>query len=386
VGGSVESDLEQGTDLEELDDNEWDTLVTNVVEVMRETDADQTLLSVNPNETNMGAREYRAIYQEFWYRLGTVILSHSQNTASNTNDDSETILFSSNRFQVEMMRELVTRITELVLVGQPDLRAGATMAIWQLSISCMERTIELQLKLQVASRQFKSANKSQSRKLQALQHSMDAWKRHMAELEEIVEGNIFQGVFIHRYRDSNPYIRGQSMETLSKLCLLRPDVFLRDKYLKYFGWMASDKVASVRVAALQGLLAPFAAASNTTNKPPIPITLTSMQNVSTKFLMRIVDCTEDSQSLEVQEMAMELLLRMLQHEFLDEWEDDNGWDQVNMKALDLNTSPKVRKDALYFILEQLPSFDSHEDDNRSTLSSVVGEKKQAERVEGIAAW
>jgi hypothetical protein len=83
---------------------------------------------------------------------------------------------------------------------------------------------------------------------------------------------------------------------------------------------------------------------------------------------------------------MELLLRMLQHEFLDEWEDDDGWDQVNLKALDPNTSPKVRKDALYFILEQLPSFDSHEDDNRSTLSSVVGEKKQAERVEGIAAW
>jgi cohesin complex subunit SA-1/2 len=370
--------LKEGTDLENLDDNEWDHLVTEVVEVMREMD--NPLLCANPHE---GAREYRAIYQEFWYRLGTVLLTHSQG--------GDATAFSSDRFQVEMVRELVARITELVLVGQPDLRAGATIAVLQLSVACMERTMELEQKLQVANRQYKAAGRNQNRKLQTLQHSMDAWKRHKAELEEIVEGPGFQGVFIHRYRDSNSHIRCMSLEALSQLTLLRPDLFLRDKYLKYFGWMASDKVAVVRVAALKGLLAPFEAVAkendNQTTKRPdsLIIDILGMKNVCTKFLNRIVDCTEDSQSSEVQETAMELLLTMLKEEFLDEWEDDNGWDQVNLKALDKNTTPKVRKDALYFILEQLDSFDTEDDDNKSQSMSV-SDKKQVERVEGIATW
>ena len=370
VGGSGETNLEDGTDLEEMDDSEWDSLVTEVVEVMREND--DPLLCANPKDC---AKEYRDIYREFWYRLGNVVLTHSQGGEA----------FTSNRFQVEMVRELVARITELVLVGQPDMRAGATIAVLQLAIACIERTIELDKKLQVATRQYKAAGKNQSRKLQTLQHSMDAWKRHKAELEEIVEGPVFQGVFIHRYRDSNPYIRQISLQALSQLTILRPDLFLRDKYLKYFGWMASDKVALVRLEALKGLYTPFQQAMWDKKNPKksgssLAVEIGSMQNVCTKFLNRIVDCTEDSGSMEVQETAMELLLAMLREEFLDEWDDDNGWDQVNLKSLDPNTTPKVRMNALYFILEQLDSFDADGD------SKSVSEKKQVEQIEGIASW
>jgi cohesin complex subunit SA-1/2 len=376
VGGSVETNLPATTDLEEMDDNEWDTLVTEVVQVMRETDTE--LLTANPDERT-GPRQYRAIYQEFWYRLGVVLLSHTQEGG----DESQE--FSSNRFQVELVRELIARVTELVLVGQPDLRGGATIAIWELAKACMERTVELESKLATAQRQH-AASKGQSRKLQALTHSMDSWKRHKAELEELVEGPVLQGVFIHRYRDSNPYIRCHSLEFLSQLTLLRPDLFLRDKYLKYFGWMSSDKVAVVRLAALNGLMAPFQHKPSKRTPTSLELDIYSMQSVCSKFLSRIVDCVEDSQSLQVQETAMELMLSMLQKEFLDDWDDDQGWDQVNLKALDPNTTPKVRKDALYFILEQLDCFDADEDNRSYVSTQTASDKKQVERVEGIASW
>lgn len=224
IGGSCETCLKQGTDLEELDDKEWDTLVTEVVQVMCES---EVVLWTAVPEDKAGPREYHLIYKEFWYRLGVIILSSSQSDAM---DPSAGTTFSSNRFQVELMRELVNRVSELVSVGQPDLRAAATTAIWELAKACAERTVELTTKLSTAQRQHASS-KGQPRKLQALKQSMDSWKRHKAELEVIVEETIIQGVFIRRYRDSNPYIRCSSLETLCRLTILRPDIFLKGAYI-----------------------------------------------------------------------------------------------------------------------------------------------------------
>lgn len=395
VGGSIGTNIKEGTDLEEVADDEWNTMVTDVVEVMRESDVDQTLLCANPEE-KIGLHEYRAIYKEFWYRLGNAMLTHSPQQATfdeieadEKEEKDKPQPFSSNRFQVETIRDLLTRITQLVQVGQPDFRFGAVAAIWELATACMERSVELEQKIQVATRQYK-ASKGQSRKLQALKLSMDSWKRHKAELEEIVQTAVFQGVFIHRYRDSNYNIRICSMEFLSKLTLLRPDLFLETKYLKYFGWMTSDKEAGVRLSALEGLLGPFRHAKNDTSnkKSSLQVNVENMEGVCQKFLERIVDCTEDSESLQVQEAAMELLLTMLRNEFLDDWADDDGWDQVNLKAINKNTSTNVRRDALYFVIDQMDCFDVDDDgnDGKSTMSHYLGEKKQVERIESIASW
>ena len=62
--------------------------------------------------------------------------------------------FSSNRFQLEKVRDLILRMTELVSVGQPDLRAAGTLAVLQLAKACVERTVELEQKIRVASRQL----------------------------------------------------------------------------------------------------------------------------------------------------------------------------------------------------------------------------------------
>mmetsp|Transcript_25711 Transcript_25711/g.60278 ORF Transcript_25711/g.60278 Transcript_25711/m.60278 type:complete len:1061 (-) Transcript_25711:319-3501(-) len=177
------------------------------------------------------------------------------------------------------------------------------------------------------------------------------------------------------------------MRALSAISLTRPDLFLVDTYLKYFGWMASDKASCVRVAALEGLLAPFRAAgwsapasSASAGSFPFPIDIRSMLNVTMKFLARIVDCTNDARSLRVQELATKLLLYMLRDEFLDDWEEDADWDKINLKALDALSSPRVRRDALYFVMDQLDAFDDGKD------SAVIGEKKQLDRLVAIARW
>ncbi len=433
VGGSTKTNIDAQTDLDELEDDDWDEIISNVVTVMKnESDADQTLLIADddadedaPTMTTrqIGILAYRTLYKEFWYRLGHVLLAHSPSPAvamvsdeeedeeeSDSDSDSEnnrasdesdspksrkrkssstkkrkkkskepTQAFSSNRFQLEKVRDLILRMTELVSVGQPDFRAAGTTAVMQLAKACVERTVELEQKIKVASRQLKAASRTGSkRKQQGLSHQLDNWKRHKAELEEIVEGPVIQGVFIHRYRDTNETIRRDCLRALSEISLIRPDVFLVDTYLKYFGWMASDKDACVRVAALEGLLAPFREAGWSDDSP---IDVTTMQNVTLKFLSRIVDCTDDAQSTHVQELATKLLLSMLREEFLDEWEDDVGWDKVNLKALDALSSERVRRDALYFVMDQLDAFDT---DGKG--ADAISEKKQSEQLVAIARW
>jgi hypothetical protein len=461
VGGSTRTNIPAETDLDELEDDDWDDLISKVVTVMKnESDADQTLLIADddcdddddPNGSlttrQIGIVVYRTLYKEFWYRLGHVLLAHSPSPAvamvseedddddddeadddsdansdsdkdtENSDSDSDTPRnkkkktskkktskkkkksgsspeapqgFSSNRFQLEKVRDLILRMTELVSVGQPDLRAAGTLAVLQLAKACVERTVELEQKIRVASRQLRAASKAGSiRKQQALQHHLDNWKRHKAELEEIVEGAVFQGVFIHRYRDTNDRIRRDCLRALSAISLIRPDVFLVDTYLKYFGWMASDKASCVRISALEGLLAPFRAAgwsldappaSTSAGSSPFPIDVHTMHNVTLKFLSRVVDCTDDAESLRVQELAIKLVLSMMREEFLDDWEDDVGWDKVNLKALDSLSSHRVRRDALYFVMDQLDAFDT---DGKGAAS--IGEKKQLDQLVAIAKW
>ena len=50
------------------------------------------------------------------------------------------------------------------------------------------------------------------------------------------------------------------IDALARMTTQRPDFFLMDKYLKYFGWLLSDKAEHVRIAALTGLLRPIHAA------------------------------------------------------------------------------------------------------------------------------
>mgnify|MGYP001343070599 CR=1 FL=1 len=145
-----------------------------------ESDADQTLLIAdeyceNEEDTQatfttrqIGILAYRTLYKEFWYRLGHVLLAHSPSptAAMVSEDDEESDMdsepgsdgnskkrkkpkesqqpFSSNRFQLEKVRDLILRMTELVSVGQPDLRAAATVAVLQLAKACVERTAELE--------------------------------------------------------------------------------------------------------------------------------------------------------------------------------------------------------------------------------------------------
>jgi hypothetical protein len=464
VGGTVESDLnEEDVQLEELGNSDWGQIITDTVDEMRHTPDNCILFCSDPDgavhynavvsakkevdEANasegedeggmekkrkvfsikdvpvssgsLAVREYRKIYEEFWYVLGHVALvdggmsGASSSVVPFTKDevddssDSEgadggkkkkmTDGGASQRFDTEVVRDILSRIVELVTVGQPDVRAAATTAVYSLALAILDKTTYLSDKLQLVTRQFAAAiggkNKNRSSaKAESLRFQIDSLRRTKESLDEIVEAHVIKGVFIHRYRDSNMFIRTASIQALGNMVVRRPDMFLKDKYLKYFGWMLSDKDECVRFAALEGLNRPYEEVQQAEkNGRETSIELSSLEHVTMKFLSRIVDTVIDVHT-SVQESGMKLMLSLLRAGFLDEIDDEKMWNQVNTLAFETTSTPTIRRNALYFIMEQLEEFDEGdaEEGSKKKRKSVnnlnISDRKISQRLDAIASW
>ena len=458
VGGTVRTNLDpHECILEDMDNEEWGHVVTDLVDEMRHTPADHILFCADPNgavhasaveENNgfthgvpithgsLGVREYRKIFEEFWYVLADVALS--EGSMSSTGEPDDAISTSTNegsddderdpfdrrqrkstktsnqegkkqkdsshndtiRYDAELVRDLLVRVTELVSVGQPDVRGVACIAALQMGHAILDKTSLLKSQLETATRQYDAAlsgknKRKQNEKAVSLRHRIDRLKRTKADLEEIVLGPLIEGIFIHRYRDSNMYIRASCISALSRMTIQRPDIFMVDKFLKYFGWMLSDKAEVVRIASVSALVAPFENFHGTEKvSPRRNIDISTLENVIGKFLLRITDCVIDT-NMNVQENAMKLLLSLLKDGFLDDVEDETIWNQINLRALARDTSPSVRRDALYFIIEQLEAFDEDDEgdvENNKTSKAKrrsqqkISEQLMVQRLDAIASW
>ena len=110
VGGTVRTNLDpHECILEDMDNEEWGHVVTDLVDEMRHTPADHILFCADPNgavhasaveENNgfthgvpithgsLGVREYRKIFEEFWYVLADVALSEGSMSSTGEPDDA----------------------------------------------------------------------------------------------------------------------------------------------------------------------------------------------------------------------------------------------------------------------------------------------------------
>lgn len=392
VGGSRDTMLSADKlQLDNVTDDEWEEIITQITESMQVAPKDALLLCADPHgpanvdgsraKPSVLIREFRALYKEFWHTLGVVALTHDVSPDANSSDDEEDeedVPQGTSRFQIQTTSDILSRMMEMIGVGQPDIRAAAAIAVYQLSLAMLERTVELLGKQAVAARQLAAAKRSKSEvKAKALKHQLDSWKRAIGDLEEIVEGTVMKGVFTRRYCDSNMFIRAESLNSISQFMLLRPDKFLTGTYLKYFGWMLSDKEAIVRISAIDGLAAPYREAEAQDGKRgPLAIDTKSMEKVIEKFLNRLTDCVADV-DFNMQERAISFLLVLVRSNLLDSVYDETVWSDINVRALDPNTTPSVRRDALYIVIEQLTPFDE---------GDATTDNKAFERLDALANW
>ena len=361
VGGGAEI---PETDWEHCSEDELSELLGHVVKGMEATPQDQVLLHLMNVDSNSRAaavgREFRTLYEEFWRQLGAVILIEGLGVDDEDEDTSS----------AEVIKTIMERLINLAHVGVTDIRAAATLALYQMGLALVERTVDLDNKLTTARRQLEAAS-NQARKKAALTSQVESYEQEKDLLNEAIQGTVISAVFMKRYKDINPQIRVFSIEMLSKFMILNPEVFLKNIFLKYIGWLLSDKDALVRDCAVRCFKAPIVSDLDSDDVKQ------AMEGAVTKFLPRLCDCVLDVDT-SVQESTMELFVTLMKKGYLDRLDDDSKWDQLNLRALATDASPKVRYHALMFVIEQLESFDQ--------ANSRDLERSAVEKLRALVQW
>ncbi|KAL5889961.1 cohesin complex subunit [Pyricularia oryzae] len=95
-------------------------------------------------------------------------------------------------------------------------------------------------------------DKAGRQKLTALQESLDQASEHRAFLKKQMD-ELFDTVFIHRYRDVDVRIRVECVEALGNWTFVLPTVYIAPNYLRYLGWLLSDTAPQARQEVLKQL-------------------------------------------------------------------------------------------------------------------------------------
>ncbi|RWA07092.1 hypothetical protein EKO27_g8015 [Xylaria grammica] len=101
--------------------------------------------------------------------------------------------------------------------------------------------------------QQESSRRGKSKKLiDDIQKAADSAK----ESREFLDGRVkdlFDIVFVHRYRDIDPKIRAECIEALGTWVCNLPTVYMSPEYLRYLGWLLSDVNVTTRLEVLKQL-------------------------------------------------------------------------------------------------------------------------------------
>ncbi|KAG8948182.1 hypothetical protein FRC04_009981 [Tulasnella sp. 424] len=97
----------------------------------------------------------------------------------------------------------------------------------------------------------KTANKGKGRE-QDLQTKFDDVQHRKKHLKELMK-EIFDAVFVLRYRDADPGIRAECVQEFGVWVEKYPAFFLESNHLRYIGWVLSDTNTQVRLAAVKSL-------------------------------------------------------------------------------------------------------------------------------------
>ncbi|KAI0400565.1 hypothetical protein F4802DRAFT_609987 [Xylaria palmicola] len=88
--------------------------------------------------------------------------------------------------------------------------------------------------------------------IESTQKDLDSAKSNREFIDTKVK-DLFDIVFVHRYRDIDPKIRAECIEALGTWVCNLPTVYMSPEYLRYLGWLLSDVNVTTRLEVLKQL-------------------------------------------------------------------------------------------------------------------------------------
>ena len=140
---------------------------------------------------------------------------------------------------------------------RPFRHTATTCALTIVTGLCVKAQ-ELHVEAATANRQLNAEQKKNtSARYEQLCKRVDEIQTQKLLVEKLMQ-DLYDGVFVHRYRDTDATIRMECIRELGVWISRNPDCYLETQHLRYIGWMLSDKAANVRHEALRSLNALYA--------------------------------------------------------------------------------------------------------------------------------
>lgn len=154
---------------------------------------------------------------------------------------------------------------------------------------------------------------------------------------EVMMKDIFDTVFVHRYRDIDPRIRAECIRELGTWMDILPSFFFESQYLRYFGWLLSDIHGSTRHEVIRSLAKLYSNPNNTIG----------FRQFTERFRSRLVEMSCLDSDTPVRVATIELLKILRDVGFLEEE------DVEIVSSLIYDTQPRVRKAVCKFLVSHV---------------------------------
>ncbi|KAL3669345.1 hypothetical protein V7S43_005722 [Phytophthora oleae] len=301
-------------------------LVDHVVDDLEKANGEYPIVS-----RGRGMRKFQRTFEEFWEAFVRECY------------ESE-ILFTS-----DIATNFIDWLTTLSSSELRPIRHTATVAVLALSNSLVRTAASISEQLAVATRQLNAETNSPSstpgtqkspnmRKVALLKDNKTLYESRLQQVLKLAN-LIFTGVVVHRYRDVMPEIRVATMQCLGHWIITLPDHFLKDNFLKYLGWLLSDKSAAVRVEVVEILCELYGKDAD------------KLEPFTSRFLPRYLELCNDVDDGVVEE-CIHLLIAVDKHNLIS---SDIELQPVEKLVFDAEHE-NIRKAAAEFVCLQYDAF------------------------------
>ena len=215
----------------------------------------------------------------------------------------------------------------------------------------------------------KTVNKD---RVAALQAKVGEGEKKRAATESVLT-DLFDTVYVHRYRDVDPKIRVDCVAALGTWITTAPDIFFGGQYLRYLGWVLSDTSAPTRAEVIKQLTKLFK------NKEDVG----RLRAFTERFRPRLVEMATRDAEPGIRAATVDLL-DLIRDTGLLEPDDIDA-----IGRLVFDTEPRVRKAVAGFFAENINDlFESAVEDlgGEEGLVEALGEEVEDEYDTPRIAW
>ena len=185
--------------------------------------------------------------------------------------------------------------------------------------------------------------------------------------------DIFDTVFVHRYRDVDPRIRVDCTAALGTWILTCPDYFFEGSYLRYLGWLLSDHQSVVRLEVIKQLLKLYQDSEN----------LGRLRAFTERFRPRMVEVAAQDAEPNIRALGVELLDAIREMGLLEPDDIDS------IGRLIFDSEAKVRKAlAPFFAANVNDSYEAVVDElgGEEGLEDTIGEETEEDYDSPHKSW